>query len=385
MPTEASPAPRGRVLHVMECTIGGTRRHLGDITRGLLARGWEVHLAVSAERTSGFRGDMEELERAGAVIHEIPMVRELSPLLDRRHGQELKRLITEIAPQIVHTHSSKGGALGRRAARDAGCRAIVHTPHTYAFLFGEMFGPLRRRAFRALERRLSRLAQRIVAVSEDEGATMRSSGVVSPEQVRVVPNGIDPMPYEAALPGAPEGSVEGRVRVLVCGLLNVAKGQDLSVSALGTSGCEDVELWIAGEGEQRAELERLAADEGVKERVRFLGHREDVPGLMKAADLLLLPSRWEGMPYVLLEAAAAGLPVVATAVDGAREFVAGGERGWQADSPTKAAVGSALAAAIAAGPEERDLRAERARRWVLDHHAVERMMDALEAVYEELL
>jgi glycosyltransferase involved in cell wall biosynthesis len=333
---------------------------------------------------------MQELERAGAVIHEIPMVRELRPRTDRRHVRALTELIRDVRPAIVHTHSSKAGALGRRAAQAAGVSAVVHTPHTYSFLFGEMFGPIQRWVFRGVERRLSRLARRVVAVSADEAQTMCAAGVVEPEQVRVVPNGMDPGANAAAsAAAAPVGSVEGRARVLVCGLLNPAKGQDLAIGALGSADCEGVELWIAGDGEQRGVLEALVRAVGVEGRVLFLGQREDVPELMKAADCLLLPSRWEGMPYVLLEAAAAGLPIVATPVDGAREFLGaeegGGERGWLAEASTEEAIGAALGAAIAAGSPERERRAANARRWVLDHHAVERMMDALEAVYAELL
>jgi len=385
VPTEERASARGVVLQVMECTIGGTRRHLGDITRGLLERGWDVHLAVSAERTAGFRQDMSELAALGAEIHEVPMVREVSLFKDRAHARVLASLIRDVSPDLVHTHSSKAGALGRRAAREAGCTAVVHTPHTYSFLFGDMFGPLKRWLFRAIEVRLSRLAHLVVAVSEGEAETMRSSGVVSPEKIRVVQNGIDPEPYEVVAPSLPAGSKEGVFRVLVCGLLNVAKGQDLAISALNHPGCEDVELWIAGDGEERSALEHLAASVGVAERVKFLGHREDVPGLMKAADLLLLPSRWEGMPYVVLEAASAGLPVVGTPVDGARKFLGDGERGWIAVSAQAAAIGAALKDAIQAGAEERGQRATRARAWVLERHAVDRMMDDLESVYGELL
>lgn len=376
---------RGRVLHVMECTIGGTRRHLGDVSRGLLSRGWDVHLAVSAERTAGFREDMAQLARAGAVIHELPMVRAVSPLKDRAHTVELTKLMRELRPDVVHTHSSKAGALGRRAASAAGCAAVVHTPHTYSFLFGQMFGPVARWLFKTVERRLSALAHRIIAVSEDEAETMRGAGVVSPEQVRVVPNCIEVEPYECAVPVVPEGSAEGMTRVLVCGLLNSAKGQDLAIAALKGSGCEQVELWLAGDGAEHAALSSEAAALGVSKRVLFLGHRDDVPGLMRAADLLLLPSRWEGMPYVVLEAAAAGLPIVATPVDGAREFLAGELRGWTTEASTSEAIGVTLGAAVSAGEPERELRSSRAGQWVLDHHAVERMMDALEAVYAELL
>ncbi len=385
MPTDPNRMTRGRVLHVMECTIGGTRRHLGDVSRGLLSRGWDVHLAVSAERTAGFREDIAELARAGAVIHEIPMVRAVSPWKDRAHTLELTKLMRELRPDVVHTHSSKAGVLGRRAASAAGCGAVVHTPHTYSFLFGQMFGPVARWVFKSVERRLSALAHRVVAVSEDEAETMRGSGVVSDEQVRVVPNCIEVEPYQRAAPVIPDGSAAELTHVLVCGLLNSAKGQDLAIAALKGSGCEQIELWLAGDGAEQAALLSLAAAMGVSERVRFLGHRDDVPGLMRAADLLLLPSRWEGMPYVVLEAAAAGLPIVATPVDGAREFLAGELRGWTAAASTEEAIGAALTAAASAGEAERALRSERAGQWVLDHHAVERMMDALEAVYAELL
>jgi glycosyltransferase involved in cell wall biosynthesis len=91
------------------------------------------------------------------------------------------------------------------------------------------------------------------------------------------------------------------------------------------------------------------------------------------------------MPYVVLEAASAGLPVVGTPVDGAREFLGGGERGWMAAAADEAAVGAALCAAIEAGEVERAQRSARAHAWVLERHAVDRMMDDLEAVYEELL
>ena len=150
-------------------------------------------------------------------------------------------LIRDVEPDLVHTHSSKAGALGRRAAQSAGCSAVVHTPHTYSFLFGEMFGPLKRWLFKAIERRLSKMARLVVAVSEGEAETMRSSGVVSPDKVRVVSNGIDPGPYEGAAPSLPADSEEGALRVLVCGLLNVAKGQDLAISSLTHPGCEEVE------------------------------------------------------------------------------------------------------------------------------------------------
>src|SRR5688572_29962613 len=123
----------------MECTIGGTRRHLVDVARGQLARGHEVALAVSCEREPRFREDLRSLSAAGARVFEIPMVRRISPALDRRHLRELRLRLREYAPEVVHTHSSKAGVLGRLASifEERGTR--IHTPHTFAFLFSAEF------------------------------------------------------------------------------------------------------------------------------------------------------------------------------------------------------------------------------------------------------
>jgi glycosyltransferase involved in cell wall biosynthesis len=124
-----------RVMHVMESTIGGTRRHLVDVSRALVQRGEAVHVVASALRAPDFREDLAALADEGCEVTEIPMVRSVRPLLDLRHAREIEARIRAWHPDVVHTHSSKAGALGRTAARRAGTPRIVHTPHTFAFLF----------------------------------------------------------------------------------------------------------------------------------------------------------------------------------------------------------------------------------------------------------
>lgn len=385
--TRARAAPAGlSVLHVMECTIGGTRRHITDVARGQLARGLEVHLAVAAERQRDFRADLEALAALGARVHELPMAREIRPALDARHLLALERLLLATRPAIVHTHSSKGGVLGRLASLATGVGRRVHTPHTFAFLFREMFGAWKRRLFYELERGLAAHSAVLVAVSPSEARSMRACGVVGEERIAVVPNGIDPAPYRAARPLslAELGLDPGKPTAAVVGLLNVAKGQDLLLEALERPGCEALQLLVAGSGELEPALRERTRRAGLEERVRFLGFRRDVPALLAAIDFLVLPSRWEGMPYIALEALAAGKAVLATPVDGALDLLQDGRGGWLAREVSAGALAERLREVLALSPAERRAAGESGRELVLSRYTCERMVDGLVGLYRAI-
>ena len=375
-----------RVLHVMEATIGGTRRHLVDLARGEQRAGLEVHVAAASLRVADFERDLALLESEGVGVTRIPMQRAIAPASDRRHAAELRALLRRLRPQIVHTHSSKGGALGRWASLREEIGARVHTPHTFSFLFSGMFSPPKRVLFRGVERWLAARTQRTIAVSQDEARTIEASGVVAPERLRIVENGIDPRPYEEAraLARAALGFSDERPLLFCAGLLNLAKGQDLLLEALAAPGLEGLQLALAGEGELRPELERRIRELGLEARVRLLGFRSDMPALHAAADLYVLPSRWEGMPYVLLEAMASARPFVATPVDGARELAERGQCGRIADAISSAALADALREHFAASAEERAQLAARGRTCVREHYTLEHMVERTLAVYREL-
>lgn len=377
-----------RVLVVMESTIGGTRRHLVDLAGGLVEAGDEVHLCVAAERQASFRDDLAALSAKGAVVHELAMVREVAPRTDWAHKNRLRALIREVAPDVLHTHSSKAGALGRLAARGTSCRALVHTPHTFAFLFDRMFSAKKRRLFRWIETLLAKRTTRMIAVSEGERETMVRAGVVPAERVRVVNNGVDPGLWEGATPytRAELGLAADARLVLVAGLLNSAKGQDFAIRALAEgvlTGRGDVELLLAGHGDDLAALQALAAELGVQDHVHFLGWRDDVPRLMASCDVALLPSRWEGMPYVVLEAMAAGKPVVATRVDGARDLVEEGRTGLVVDVGDVPALAQALDRVLSGALGELDAIGARARARVAERFTIQHMVQATREVYEE--
>ena len=371
----------------MESTIGGTRRHIIDVARGQHRAGLDVHLAVAAERTPGFLTDLDELRAEGIGVTRIPMAREIRPSKDLAHARRLVRLLRELRPAVVHTHSSKAGALGRYASIRTGIGQRVHTPHTYSFLFNSMFSRPKRALFRRIETWLGARTERIISVSETEAQTIGDSGVVPRERIRVVPNGIDPAPWMEAepFPRAELAVPAGVPLTMVAGLLNVAKGQDVALRALARPGLERLYLLLAGEGETEHELRELAAELGVTDRVRFLGWRSDLPRLLRACDLLWLPSRWEGMPYIALEAMAAGLPVVATRVDGARDLIDHGESGHLVPLDSPPALAEATVRLLASSPEQRAAMGAAGRERVLARFTSEQMVRGLLAVYEELV
>ena len=376
-----------RVLHVMECTIGGTRRHIVDVARGQNALGLDVHLAVAAERQPDFRDDLGALAAEGVGVFELPMVREVRPLLDASLARALKRHLRELRPAVVHAHSSKGGALGRWASLRTGIGRRVYSPHSIAFLHAARFGRAKRRLFKTVETYLGRRTDRLVAVSTSEAETIHASGVIDPARVRIVPNGVDPAQYAGVTPAdrAALATPAGAPVAAVVGLLYEAKGQDLALRALTLPGCEALHLWIAGEGELRAAYEALARELGVADRAHFLGWRKDVPALLAAADFLLLPSRWEAMPYIVMEAMASRLPVVAARVDGVRDLVLEGETGFGSALDDPAALAASCAKAIGLGPERRRAMGERGRSLVEERFSVDTMVRGLVGVYREVL
>jgi len=376
-----------RVLQVMECTIGGTRRHIVDVCAGLAQRGVDTHLVASALRQADFTDDLHALEACGVRVTRLPMVRELAPLQDARHLLALTRLIEREQPDIVHTHSSKAGALGRLASLAAGTGARVHTPHTYSFLFDAMFGSLKRRLYFDIERALAGGSQAVVAVGASEAQTIKKSGVCDPARVHTIPNGVrvQDLARQVSLTRSELGAPEGVPLLLVAGLLNVAKGQDLAIQALRAPGLRAAHLLVVGHGPWEVDLRALAQRAGVAERVHFLGWRSDLARIYGAVDWLLLPSRWEAMPYVVLEALACGTPVVAMPVDGAREILTAATCGVLSPSTDLDALSSTLDNALRLPAPTRLAYGRAGQRLVAEEYSVDRMLDRLQALYSQVL
>jgi glycosyltransferase involved in cell wall biosynthesis len=241
---------------------------------------------------------------------------------------------------------------------------LIHAHHRYpAFLASLLRKVLPFRLLTTVHNRFPNRARaslwgdRPLAVSEDIAQWLRDECGIAASAIRVVHNGIEDPPRHAAEElqalraecGAPPGAP------LLCavGRLSAQKNHALLFEALARLTARPWHLLMVGEGELRADLEALARDRAIAERVRFLGRRSDVPRILQASDLMVMSSAWEGFPYVVIEALANALPVIATDVGGVREGVVDDVTGLLA-APGDAA---ALAQAIARGLDDTPARA----------------------------
>ena len=231
---------------------------------------------------------------------------------------------------------------------------------------------------------ISRSLHRHIAVSRHVAWRLHDRFDVPGERIAVIPNAVTlapPAPRDAALRARVLLGQRAPL-VLTVARLDAQKGVAYLLDAAAE--VPDAIFVIAGEGPERATLEARASALGIAHRVRFLGHRRDVPPLLAIADLFVLPSLWEGLPLSVLEAMAAGVPVVATRIGGTDELVRDGETGTLAPPENGPALAEAIRAALY--DRERALRmAAAARALVEREHSSAVMVSATSALYEELL
>ncbi|HEU0278027.1 MAG TPA: TIGR03088 family PEP-CTERM/XrtA system glycosyltransferase [Rhodanobacteraceae bacterium] len=259
------------------------------------------------------------------------------------------KLLRDLRPDLVQTYNL--GALDLApVARLAGVRRVVHAEHGWdvADPRGES------RKYRALRRWLAPCIARYVAVSADLERWLREVVGIAPARLAFIPNGIDTARYVAATPtsgGRPllgTFAPPGTLLIGTVGRLDAVKDQARLIDALHLLCARDADaghrlrLVVVGEGRERAHLERHIQDLGLQDRVRLLGNRDDVPALLAEFDVFALCSIAEGIPLTVLEAMAAGLPVVATRVGGVPEVVIEGETGTLVPASDAAALARAL-------------------------------------------
>jgi glycosyltransferase involved in cell wall biosynthesis len=379
-----------RILRVIaRLNIGGPAHHVTILSRGLDAGGYQTLLAIGSVGPG--EGSYDDLaRRAGAGVARVPSLGpELRPLADVRALVRLVRLVRRFDPHIVHTHTAKAGFLGRLAALAARRPRpfIVHTYHGH--VLSGYFGPLRTSAYRAAERRLARVSDRLVAVSERTRDELLRLGIGSRGRWRVVPLGLEldrfletsrdaGGRFRAGLGAAP-----GDVVVTYVGRLVPIKRLDVLLHAFAAARArQGLRLAVVGDGPNRPELERLAAKLSLGERVRFLGFRDGVEEIAAGTDIAVMSSDNEGTPVWLIEAAAAGVPLLGTDVGGVADVVA---PGTGRVVPAGDAVGLARElTSMAADPKGRSEMGRAARRHVRERFHAARLVADVDRLYREI-
>ena len=408
-----------RILHIStRLILGGSQENTVLSCEGQARLGHDVHLAFGPiygpegsllDRVRAFRtGDGRRI-----TTHVVPdMIRAIHPLRDCRGYRQLITLIRTLKPDVVHTHSSKAGVIGRAAAWSCRSPAVVHTIHGPPFYPGQ--NPLVRRLYIASERFAARRCHAIVSVADAMTSQYLAEGIGRPEQYTTVRSGMEVETFLHAAPGedrtaqrAALGLSDADFVVGTVARLAHQKGHDdlLHALALDLNSNPHWKLLWVGDGWWRerlitrarsaglavAELDRgRAGASGVAAAqllITGLVPPERVPGFMRAMDVLAHPSSREGLPRTVPQALLCATPVVAYDADGTREAcldpaAVGAERATGRLVPLGDRAG--LRAAIgwmAAHPQERAAMAQRGRAWCAAAFSVEAMAAGLEAVY----
>ena len=296
--------------------IGGAQIHVRDLATAMRAGGHSPTVI-----TGGTGSFLESLEEEGVpVIIVRDLTVPIGPVRDFRALREIRSVLKELRPDLLTTHSSKAGILGRIAGRSLGI-PVVFTAHGWAFTPG--IPSLHAAVYRQIERLVGPLSSRIITVSEFDRRLAIEAGIVSQKRLVAVHNGIpDVPPSLRADPG------RFPVRLVMVARFEPQKDHVTLLKAMAGLHQQPWELDLIGNGPLMKEMESLASTLGIAERVRFLGQRMDVGEILAQSQVSLLVTNWEGFPLSILESMRAGLPVVASGVGGIAESVRDGETGY---------------------------------------------------------
>mgnify|MGYP001477623082 CR=1 FL=1 len=377
VPQRAAYAPTSlKIVHMLRAPLGGLFRHVVDVTRGQVERGHRVGLIVDST-TGGANAEATLADLAPRLalgILRVPITRELNPR-DLRALWTISKRIAELSPDVLHGHGAKGAALARLtwAASDA---IRVYTPHGGSLVYSP--GTLTGGFYRSLERILNGRTDLFLFESTYIADLFRT--VISKPQalVRVVRNGIAESEFETITP-RPDAT-----DIVCVGELRPVKAMDVLIEAIAImarSG-RKVTATIAGEGPDSQQLREQAKRLGIDTQIRFIGHCPARKAFAMGR-MLVMPSRAESLPYVALEAAAAGIPIIATDVGGLHEIF--GPHSAQLIPPDD--LGALIASITAALTKPEDIwqLAESLRMRVRSEFSLATMVECNLAAYREAI
>ncbi len=352
--------------------LGGAQVHVLELASALKERGFTVQVLAGSGGVL-----FEALEQLGITCRKLEkMVHPIKPGRDLAALKELRRVLQDLKPDLVTTHSNKAGFLGRLAARSLNI-PVVHTSH--GFLFNQNMRTTAGRFYRFLEKRAARVGDRVIAVSESEFEAARTLGVIPAEKMVVVHNGLPDLgeSFRAELGKEPP-------RLVMVARFAPPKDHETLLKALGGLKDKQWTLDLVGDGPALKKTEELAGKLGLSERVNFLGIRGDVAQVLAGAQLFVLSSKREGFPLSILEAMRAGLPVVAARVGGVAEAVAEGESGLLF-TPGEAGCLEEKLEIFIDNPEQRKTMGDAGRERFVKYFTLDQMVEKTLSVYTSLL
>ena len=365
--------------------VGGPTPYLLFLTRALASRGYRSTV-VKGQVAPG-EAEMDDVIRRSGIqpLEMRGFSRAIVPIRDIRVLVALYRLLRRVRPDIVHTHKSKAGVVGRIAAWLAGVPVTLHTYH--GLVFKGYFSAWKTGLIVLVERLLARRTDVLVAVSDRQRDELLADRIAAPSRIRTVPLGVDLEPFlnrrrgEAGFREELGFGASTRLVGIVARLVPI-KGVDVFLSAAEqvAEAMPDVRFVVIGDGELRAELEFAARETRLGDRVRFTGFRSDMARIYGSLDLSVLSSRHEGLPVALLESVACGCYVVATRVGGVPDLLRSERIGLMVAPGDHKALAAGIQRVLR---ERREISAE-VRREVVESYGMTRLAEDFSRLYRKL-
>jgi len=380
-----------RIVHLItRLIIGGAQENTILSCAGLQERGHEVWLLTGP--TTGPEGSLvDQARRSNFVFEELPnLVRQISPTHDWRSLRALQRRFEELRPDVVHTHSSKAGVLGRIAAHRARVPLIVHTIHGMSFNRTQS-KPVRT-AYALAERYCAKRCHAIVSVADAMTAQALAAGIGRPEQYETIRSGMrvedfDPAAHDAAAVRRAWGFDDQAVVVGTVARLFFNKGYEqlIEIMALALTRQPNLRFVWIGDGAARGSYEEELRRRGLRDRVVLTGllPPADMPHVLSGVDILAHTSQWEGLPRAVVQALLMEKPAISFAIDGAPEVVRPGETGELAPLNDTEEFTTVLVG-LARDPRRRTEYGRNGRRLCLAEFDHRVMVDRLDQLYRRL-
>jgi glycosyltransferase involved in cell wall biosynthesis len=355
------------VLVVSQATVDGVAVCVRDLVGAAVSAGYDVTVACPSAGQLAAWASERGADWVRLEMRRYPHPTDILALL------RIRRLARSHG--LVHLHSSKAGVVGRLASASLGRRRppVIFTPHGWSWLVGGWLAPL----YRQTERTMFDLATEVVAVSAEERDLGRAVIGARADRIRVNRNGVDLTRFH------PQGPAAGRTSepLVVCvGRLCHQRGPDLAVMALARMRHKMARLRLVGDGADRSALHSQVAALGLENRVEFVGFRPESAPDLRAADVVMIPSRYDGMALVVLEAMACGAAIVAARVPGTSALGAAGEL-VPVDDPASLA---RAADALIGDPERRRALGAAARQRAVEHYSIQSSVGGILALWEHL-
>lgn len=390
----AAGAPTCVVRVIARLNIGGPAIQAISLTRRLAPLGYATTLVRGTEDAT--EGTMDHLaHRLGVRPRRVRSLRRDPGWHDLSALFALLWIIARERPQIVHTHAAKAGTLGRVAALLApgkSGRVLVHTFHGHSL--SGYFSARTARLYLTIEQLLARRTARLVAISEEVRDDLVSMGVASAERFEVIRLGFDLLPFHASLPerarrrarvreelGIP---ADVRLITIVARLVPIKRVDRFLRIAVQLGGRADVHFLVVGDGELRQDLRGSPEAQALSSRLTWAGFRRDMPDVYFASDVVVLTSDNEGTPVSLIEALAAGLPVVSSRVGGVPSVVRDGHTGLTAEATDEQDFARAVGRVLDE-PELATRLASRGRDHALAQFSIDGLVRRIDLLYRELM